>query len=86
VEAFVVGIRHADPKAVLALGHGIPDAADIDLHALGVRRPQTGANAPLRIDLGILDKVPVHNRVQRGPGSPFVGVYASDYNTRSVGE
>ena len=34
--------------------HGIANAADIEQHGLSVRRPQLCADAPLRVDLGIL--------------------------------
>src|SRR5206468_10553810 len=54
VEAFVLSVRNAGPYAFLSLGHGISDAADVEQYALGVRRPEDRAHAPLRVDLRIL--------------------------------
>ena len=65
MEAFVLSIRDADPGAVLALGHGIPDAADIELYTLSLRRHETAAHPPLRVDFRILSDLPVDYRVQR---------------------
>ena len=64
VEAFILRVGNAGPPAVGVLGHRVADAADIEQHALRIRRPQTGAHAPLRIDLGILPELPVDHRVQ----------------------
>src|SRR5437667_3113784 len=54
VKALILSVRDAFPYAVLTLGHGIADAADIEQYALGVWRPEDGAHASLRVDLGIL--------------------------------
>jgi hypothetical protein len=54
MKTFVLSVCDAGPDAVLSFGHRIANAAHIDQHSLSVRRPQLCADAPLRVDLGIL--------------------------------
>jgi hypothetical protein len=55
VETFILGSRDADPSPVLALGQGVLCASqEFEHDALCLWRNHTGADAPFRIDLGVL--------------------------------
>ena len=55
VETFVLWTRDADPGTVLAFGQGIfCTTQEFEDHCLCLWRNNAGANAPFRIDLGVL--------------------------------
>ena len=54
MEPLVLRPRIADPGAVFALGHRIPDAANIQKYGVGLGRFNACPNRTLGIDLGIL--------------------------------
>src|ERR1019366_783895 len=62
VEAFVLGRRNAHPGTVRALRHGVSYAAQIEQHTLGLGRDDARADAPFRVDLGVLFALLVERR------------------------
>jgi hypothetical protein len=82
MKAFILRVRSTHPKAIVAFGHRVLYAADIELHALRIGSPQASANAPLRVDLRILADPPVNHRVQRGRFEIFRRRSLVDLNRR----
>ena len=55
VETFVLGPRDPDPGAVVALSQGVCRTAQkLERNVLSLRRSHSSADAPFRVDLGIL--------------------------------
>jgi hypothetical protein len=62
VESFVLRRRYTDPGAVRALGHGVSYAAQIEQHTLCLGRDDARADAPFRVDFGVLFALLVEHR------------------------